>query len=39
VPILLFGTYGGLVADRHEKRRILYCTQSGAGCWLSASVC
>jgi MFS family permease len=31
VPILLFGTYGGLVADRHEKRRILYCTQSGAG--------
>jgi MFS family permease len=31
VPILLFGTYGGLVADRHEKRRILYFTQSGAG--------
>jgi MFS family permease len=31
VPILLFGTYGGLVADRHEKRRILYCTQSAAG--------
>src|ERR1700689_2606622 len=31
VPILLFGTYGGLVADRHEKRRILYFTQSSAG--------
>jgi MFS family permease len=31
VPILLFGTYGGLVADRHEKRRILYCTQTTAG--------
>jgi MFS family permease len=31
VPILIFGTYGGLVADRHEKRRILYFTQSGAG--------
>jgi MFS family permease len=31
VPILFFGTYGGLVADRHEKRRILYCTQSAAG--------
>jgi MFS family permease len=31
LPILLFGTYGGLVADRHEKRRILYCTQSAAG--------
>jgi len=31
VPMLLFGTFGGLVADRHEKRRILYCTQSSAG--------
>src|SRR5271169_1500724 len=31
VPILLFGSYGGLVADRNEKRRILYCTQSAAG--------
>jgi MFS family permease len=31
VPILLFGTYGGLVADRHEKRRILYFTQASAG--------
>jgi MFS family permease len=31
LPILLFGTYGGLVADRQEKRRILYFTQSSAG--------
>jgi MFS family permease len=31
VPILLFGAYGGLVADRHEKRRILYFTQTFAG--------
>ncbi|HEV2427507.1 MAG TPA: MFS transporter, partial [Acidimicrobiales bacterium] len=31
VPMLLFGTYGGLVVDRHEKRRILYLTQSSAG--------
>jgi MFS family permease len=31
VPMLLFGSYGGLVADRHEKRRILYFTQTSAG--------
>jgi len=31
LPILLFGSYGGLVADRNEKRRILYFTQSSAG--------
>ncbi len=31
VPMLVLGSYGGLVADRHEKRRILYATQSGAG--------
>ena len=31
VPMLLLGSYGGLVADRPEKRRILYATQSGAG--------
>ena len=31
VPMLVLGSYGGLVADRHEKRRILYVTQSGAG--------
>lgn len=31
VPMLLLGSYGGLVADRHEKRRILYITQVSAG--------
>ncbi len=31
VPMLLFGSYGGLIADRHDKRRILYCTQTSAG--------
>jgi MFS family permease len=31
LPMLLAGSYGGLVADRHEKRRILYLTQSAAG--------
>ena len=31
VPMLVLGSYGGLVADRYEKRRILYATQSGAG--------
>jgi MFS family permease len=31
LPMLLFGTYGGLVADRVDKRRLLYGTQSSAG--------
>ncbi len=31
LPMLLFASYGGLVADRHEKRRILYITQACAG--------
>jgi len=31
LPMLLFGTYGGLVADRLDKRRLLYATQSVAG--------
>jgi len=31
LPILLAGSYGGLVADRYEKRTILYMTQSAAG--------
>ncbi|HMK63738.1 MAG TPA: MFS transporter [Acidimicrobiales bacterium] len=31
LPMLLFGTYGGLVADRLDKRRLLYATQSSAG--------
>jgi MFS family permease len=31
VPMLLFGTYGGLVADRLDKRRLLIGTQLSAG--------
>ncbi len=31
VPMLLAGPYGGLVADRREKRKILYVTQSVSG--------
>jgi MFS family permease len=30
-PILFFGPYGGVIADRFSKRKILYLTQSGAG--------
>lgn len=31
LPMLLFGTYGGLLADRVDKRRLLYGTQTSAG--------
>jgi MFS family permease len=31
LPMLLFGSYGGLLADRSDKRHILYFTQSTAG--------
>src|SRR5512135_1954932 len=31
LPILLLGPYGGLVADRFSKRKIIYATQSVAG--------
>ena len=31
VPMLILGPYGGLVADRREKRHILYFTQTSAG--------
>jgi MFS family permease len=31
LPMLLLGSYGGVVADRFDKRRILYATQAGAG--------
>lgn len=27
LPVLLFGAYGGVLADRFDKRRILVCTQ------------
>jgi len=31
LPLLLFGTWGGLVADRVDKRRLLFATQTSAG--------
>ena len=31
LPTLIAGSYGGLMADRHEKRVILYYTQTAAG--------
>ncbi len=31
LPVLLFGPVGGVVADRMNKRRVLYVTQSVAG--------
>jgi MFS family permease len=31
LPVLLFGPYGGLVADRADKRRLLLATQSALG--------
>jgi MFS family permease len=31
IPILVFGTLGGVVADRYPKRTILYLTQSISG--------
>lgn len=31
LPMLLFGPFGGLVADRVDKRRLLYFTQASGG--------
>jgi len=31
LPLLLFGVWGGVIADRFDKRRILLWTQSAAG--------
>ncbi len=31
LPLLLFGPFGGLIADRLDKRRVLYATQGTAG--------
>ena len=31
LPMLVIGSYGGVVADRHLKRPILYFTQTAAG--------
>lgn len=30
LPVLIFGPYGGLIADRFNKRKLLYATQSVA---------
>jgi MFS family permease len=32
LPMLLFGAWGGLIADRVDKRRLLVTTQVSAGC-------
>lgn len=31
LPMLLAGPFGGVVADRSDKRHMLYCTQTAAG--------
>lgn len=31
LPMLLFGAWGGVIADRWDKRKLLYCTQIAAG--------
>ncbi|ABD12839.1 arabinose efflux permease family protein [Frankia casuarinae] len=31
LPVLFFGPYGGLLADRTDRRRLLICTQVGSG--------
>ncbi|WP_234343397.1 MFS transporter [Streptomyces sp. NRRL F-5123] len=31
LPMLLFGLYGGVIADRYPKRKILLCTQAALG--------
>ena len=31
LPVLLLGPYGGLIADRLDKRRLLAATQAGLG--------
>jgi MFS family permease len=31
LPMLLFGAWGGVIADRFDKRRLLYATQVAAG--------
>ena len=38
LPVLLLGPYGGLVADRTDKRRLLLCTQSALGLLALASL-
>jgi len=32
LPFVLLGPFGGLIADRYDKRRLLYVTQSASAC-------
>lgn len=36
LPFLLLGPVGGVIADRHDKRRLLYVTQSASACVAAA---
>ncbi|WP_372347586.1 MFS transporter [Streptomyces sp. KL116D] len=39
LPMLLFGLYGGVIADRFDKRKLLFCTQGAmslSGLFLAA---
>ena len=36
LPVLLFGAYGGVIADRFPKRLVLYISQSAAGAFALA---
>ena len=39
LPMLLFGLYGGVIADRHPKRRMLFFTKGALGlCGLALAV-
>jgi MFS family permease len=37
LPMFLFGPIGGLAADRLDKRRVLYVTQTLSACWPASS--
>jgi hypothetical protein len=38
-PSVVLGMYGGVVADRRDRRRLLMTTQACLGCWRLRSVC
>lgn len=38
-PLVFFGLYGGVIADRFDRRRLLAVTQSAWHCWPSRSGC
>jgi MFS family permease len=39
LPLLFLGLYGGVVADRHSKRKILICTQVAMGVCAGVLAC